>query len=138
MVSETIGKIEDLLSETVDIQKDYVEKVCAACKTPCCLRVHYLFNEKDTCFLRLSGYELIWRRELLIKKGCWFLDEKGCVLNPIYRPFICHTYICHDLEMEMNRHDKGLKALLDEKFTVIRRMRNQLRDEYLLAKKTGV
>ena len=133
MVSETVREIEGLLSETVNLQKDYVERVCAACATPCCLRVHYLFNEKDIFFLRLSGRELSWRREILTKKGCWFLGEQGCILDPGYRPFICHTYICHDLETEMNRCDPGLMAVLDGKFKIIGRMRSQLRAEYFLA-----
>jgi hypothetical protein len=136
-VFEIVTKIESLLTETVSMQKDYVERVCAACETSCCLRVHYLFNEKDIFFLRLSGRELSWRRELLTKKGCWFLGEQGCILDPGYRPFICHTYICHDLEMEMNRCDPGLMAVLDEKFKIIGRMRSLLREEYLLAKNAG-
>jgi hypothetical protein len=136
-VFEIVTKIESLLTETVSMQKDYVERVCAACETSCCLRVHYLFNEKDIFFLRLSGRELSWRRELLTKKGCWFLGEQGCILDPGYRPFICHTYICHDLEMEMNRCDPGLMAVLDEKFKIIGRMRSLLREEYLSAKNAG-
>jgi hypothetical protein len=136
-VSETVRKIESLLSETMDMQKDYVERVCAACEAPCCLRVHYLFNEKDIFFLRLSRRELSWRREILAKKGCWFLGEQGCILDPGCRPFICHTYICHDLEAEMNRCDPGLMAVLNEKFRIIGRMRSRLREEYLSAKNAG-
>lgn len=131
IVLEIVGKIENLLKETVDMQKDCVKRVCAACKIPCCLRVHYLFNDKDILFLRLLGRELSWKRELLTKKGCWFLGEQGCILDPGSRPFICHTYICHDLEMELNRCDPGLMAALDEKFKIIGRMRSQLREEYL-------
>ena len=131
MVSETVGKIEDLLSEAVDLQRDYVRRVCVECEATCCTRVHYLFNEKDVLFLKLSGRKRRWRRELLTKKGCWFLGEQGCVLDPKSRPFICHTYLCDDLKMEMKRCDSGLMALLEGKLKVIGEMRSQLWVEYL-------
>jgi hypothetical protein len=127
MHAEKVRKIEELLSETVDLQKDYVERICARCEAPCCLRVHYLFNKKDILFLRLSGRELIWRRDVFTKKGCWFLGEQGCILEPESRPFICHTYICHDLETEMKRCDPGRIAVLEEKFKTIDQIRRQLR-----------
>jgi hypothetical protein len=59
------------------------------------------------------------------------LGEQGCVLDPKSRPFICHTYICDDLRMEMKRCDSQLMALLDGKLRGIGEMRNQLRVEYL-------
>ncbi|MBW2345380.1 MAG: hypothetical protein JRF53_15530, partial [Deltaproteobacteria bacterium] len=108
MVSETVNKIESLLSEIIALQKNYVERICAECEAPCCSRVSYLFSEKDILFLKLSGRERRWKREILKKKGCWFLGDHGCILDPECRPFICHHYICSDLEMEMKRHDPGL------------------------------
>lgn len=131
MVSETVRKIEGLLLEAVDLQKDYVKRICTGCEAPCCSRVHYLFNEKDILFLRLSGRERRWRREIFMKKGCWFLGEQGCILDPECRPFICNRYICSDLDTEMKRRDPGLVAVLDEKFKVIGEMRSQLWAEYL-------
>ena len=48
MVSETVDKIKDLLSEAVALQRDYVKRICVECKGTCCTRVHYLFNEAET------------------------------------------------------------------------------------------
>ena len=62
MVSETISKIEGLLSEAVDLQRDYVKRICVGCEAPCCTRVHYLFNEKDVLFLNLTGRKRRWER----------------------------------------------------------------------------
>lgn len=137
MVSETIREIEGLLSETVDLQKDHVKRRCVQCDAPCCSRVHYLFNEKDILFLKLSGQKRRWRREISAKKGCWFLGEQGCVLDPKSRPFICHTYLCDDLKMEMKKCDPGLISLLEEKFKTIGEMRSQLWAEYLDEKIQG-
>jgi len=47
MVSETVGKIEELLSEAVALQKEYVGRICVKCQDPCCSRVHYLYNLKS-------------------------------------------------------------------------------------------
>jgi len=131
MVSDTVSKIEGLLAETVDLQNDYVKRICVECEAPCCTRVHYLFNEKDILFLKLSGRKRRWRRELSTRKGCWFLSEQGCTLDPKSRPFICHTYICDDLKMEMKKFDAGLIDLLGGKFKIIGEMRSQLWAEYL-------
>ncbi|MBW1798102.1 MAG: hypothetical protein JRJ21_06820 [Deltaproteobacteria bacterium] len=131
MVSETVNKIEHLLSEIIALQKNYVERTCAECEAPCCSRVSYLFSEKDILFLKLSGRERRWKREILKKKGCWFFGDHGCILDPECRPFICHHYLCSDLETEMERHDPGLLALLGGKFKVIHEMRSQLWSEYL-------
>ena len=141
MVKETVSKIEGLLSEAVDLQRDYVKGICVQCEAPCCTRVHYLFNEKDVLFLKLSGRKRRWRREIFTRKGCWFLSGQGCTLDPQSRPFICHTYICDDLKKEMKRCDSGLIALLEKKFKMIGEMRSQLWAEYLdekiLAEKRG-
>ena len=131
MVSETVSKIEGLLSEAVDLQRDYVKRICVECEAPCCTRVHYLFNEKDVLFLKLSGRKRRWKREIFTKKGCWFLGKQGCILDPKSRPFICHTYICDALKMEMKRCDSGLIALMERTFKVIGEMRSQLWAEYL-------
>ena len=131
MVSEIVSSIEGLLLEVFDLQKNYVERVCAECETPCCSRVSYLFSEKDILFLKLAGRERRWKREILKKKGCWFLGDHGCILDPECRPFICHHYICSDLEKEIRSHDPGLMTFLSEKFKVIDDMRSQLWEEYL-------
>jgi len=78
----------------------------------------------------LSERRLVWKRDLLTNEGCWFLGEKGCILDPVSRPFICHTYICQDLETEMKRRDPELVADLSERFAIIGRMRTQLRAEF--------
>ncbi|HDZ89833.1 MAG: hypothetical protein JRF51_03510 [Deltaproteobacteria bacterium] len=131
MVSQTIGRIEELLGETVALQQDAVSRMCPGCQSPCCSRVHYLFNEKDILFLKLSGRKSRWRREAFTRKGCWFLDENGCVLEPGSRPFICHTYMCEDLKTAFKRWDPGLMGLLEGKFKEIGGMRSRLWAEYL-------
>ena len=131
MVSETIGKIEGLLSEAVALQKEYVERICVKCEAPCCLRVHYLYNDKDILFLKLSGRRLRWRREAFSKKGCWFFGDQGCTLGHESRPFLCHTYLCDDLKAEMKKCDPGIEVALKEKFKRIDEMRSRLWAEYL-------
>jgi hypothetical protein len=131
MVPETVKSIEGLLSEVAALQKEYVDRVCGVCKSPCCKRVHYLFNEKDIIFLKLSGRKHKWRRESFKQKGCWFLGPSGCTLDPESRPFICNRYLCGDLRMEMKGHDPDLIAVLDEKFKTIDTLRSQLWGEYL-------
>jgi hypothetical protein len=98
MVLPIVRKIEAMLSEAAALQKTYVTEICPRCASPCCTRVHYLFSEKDLIFLRLSGRSPRWRRDVFRKKGCWFLGEDGCTLDPEERPFICLRHICSRLE----------------------------------------
>jgi hypothetical protein len=131
MVTETVNKIEGLLSEVTERQRGYVERVCSRCEAPCCTRVHYLFTEKDLLFLRLSGRKMRWRREAMNKKGCWFLGPTGCTLEPESRPFICHRYICPDLETEIKRGAPWLIGELGAKFKDIAMLQSQMWSEYL-------
>ncbi len=131
MIPETVDKIENLISEVTALQSEYVVRLCFKCKAPCCTRVHYLFSEKDILFLRLSGRKQRWRREAMTKKGCWFLGSSGCNLDSKSRPFICHRYICSDLEEEIKRGDPSVMDVLEAKFTEIGHLRSQLWSEYL-------
>ena len=128
---KTAKQLENLIFEVVALQKNCVEAVCTHCKSPCCARVSYLFGEKDILFLKLTGKKERWRKNGIRKKGCGFLGPFGCTLEPVSRPFICHHYICHDLEREMKRSESGLFPLLQEKFKTIEKLRSQIWAEYL-------
>ena len=128
---KVVKKIEDMLCEVVELQEAYIKALCPACEAPCCTRVRYLFCEKDILFLRLSGRKSRWKREAFQKTGCWFLGPGGCFLDSNSRPFICHRYICPDLEKAMNKDDPGLLISLGEKFKAIDEMRSQMWAEYL-------
>ena len=133
---KTARKLETLIFEVAALQKDCVEKVCAHCKSPCCERVGYLFGEKDILFLKLSGRKKVWRKngvrkKGVLKKGCGLLGPLGCTLGPGSRPFICHHYICQDLEAEMRSSKSGVLPLLHEKFGAIDMLRSRMWAEYL-------
>ena len=63
-------EIDRLLCEVIALQKDHVEKVCSACKTPCCTRVDRLFDEKDLAFARALDLNDVPHRRGKFKKGC--------------------------------------------------------------------
>ncbi|MCG6879281.1 MAG: hypothetical protein LJE96_09065 [Deltaproteobacteria bacterium] len=131
MISETVERMEQLLSEAAKLQKPYVTRVCSECTSPCCLRVHYLYSDKDIIFLKSSGRPPKWRREAFSKKGCWFLGESGCTIDLLSRPFLCHTYLCEDLKEAMEKDDPGVVVALENKFKKINELRSQLWSEYL-------
>jgi len=125
-----VTRIEKLLSEAVEIQKDYVALICPKCLGPCCAKVNFLFCEKDALFLKLSGRPR-WRREAFRKNGCQFLGPAGCTLDPKSRPFTCHRYICPDLEKEIKRQHPDLLIALEKKFKAIDKLRSQMWAKYL-------
>lgn len=122
MVDQLVELIEDVAAR----QKAYVDRVCRGCGTPCCLRVHYVYNRTDIAFLRLSGRKRKWPRSAFLKEGCWFLGAAGCLLDPVSRPFLCHRYLCPDLENEMHGKSPGLVATLQAKFKTIEALRCRL------------
>ena len=128
---KTAKRLETLIFEVVALQKDSVEIVCAHCTSPCCERVNHLFGEKDVLFLKLSGRKERWRKNGTRKKGCRLLGPFGCTLESGSRPFICHHYICPDLEAEIQRSEAGVLPLLQEKFKLIDTLRSQMWAEYL-------
>ncbi len=128
---KTVKKLESLIFEVAALQKDCVEMVCGRCKSLCCERVGYLFGEKDILFLKLSGRKQIWRKNGIRKKGCWLLGPSGCTLGLGSRPFICHHYICGDLEAKMRSLNSGLLPRLQRKFETIDLLRSQMWAEYL-------
>jgi len=131
MSPQTVTRMESMLSEVMEMQKDYVAKICPDCPDPCCTRVSYLFCEKDILFLRLSGRKPVRRREAYKKKGCSFLGPMGCILDAKSRPFMCHRYICPDLEREMQKQKPGLLMALKKKIKAMDEMRSQMWAEYL-------
>jgi hypothetical protein len=130
-LEETVKKLESLIFEVAALQKDCVEMVCPHCKSPCCERVGHLFGEKDILFLKLSGRKEIWRKNGIRKKGCGLLGPSGCTLGLGSRPFICHHYICDDLEAKMRGLNSGLLPRLQKKFKTIALLRSQMWAEYL-------
>ena len=121
-----INAIEELIAEVTELQKPSVQRSCPVCIAPCCQRVHYVYNAKDILFLRLSGRKRTWRKDVLTTTGCWFLGSKGCILEPVSRPMLCHCYRCVELEAEMNRRDPDLLPALKAKFKQINVLRNQM------------
>jgi len=137
MGSETVKRLDDLIHEASRLQRPHVERVCPQCKDPCCGRVHYLYTEKDILYLKLSGLRPVWRKEGVMKRGCWFLGPTGCSLDLLARPFICHSYLCRDLESAIRESDSGLMGELRGIFKEIGILRGELWTEYLDGVRSG-
>lgn len=123
--------IEHEIYRVTELQKTYVAGICSGCVKPCCTRVNYLFCEKDILFFKLSGRRHRWRRQAAAEKGCRFLGSAGCVLDPAARPFICHRYICPDLEKEIKKQDPGIFISLSKKFKALDELRSRMWAEFL-------
>lgn len=130
-LAKVASKIDTTLSDVILLQQDYVARICSSCGEPCCQRVRYLFDEKDTIFYKVCLNQSVPRKGLVVRGGCPFLSTTGCLLAPRSRPFICHRYLCSRLEKEMIRKEPDLSAILDRKFRVLEDLRGQLWREYL-------
>jgi hypothetical protein len=137
VITDTVEKIENLISEVSELQRVYVDDLCSGCEDPCCKRVHYLFNEKDILFLKLSRRKQKWRRESLKKNGCWFLGPHGCILESKSRPFICHRYLCQKMESKIRSEEPEILSILNERFKSIDALRSRMWSEYLDDKMNG-
>jgi hypothetical protein len=126
-------EMDALLSEVISLQEAYVARICPSCEEPCCKRVGRLFDEKDTIFAKVWGWDGVPTKKRKGKKGCPFLSATGCLLTPKTRPFTCHRYLCSRLEEEMAESDPGLGQRLTEGFRVLEGLRGKLWKEYLNA-----
>jgi hypothetical protein len=134
MVALKVAKeIDQLLSEVILLQRDYVARICSACEEPCCKRVQYLFDERDIIFAKVLGRNGVPRRRHN-SKGCSFLSATGCLLAPKVRPFVCHRYLCSKLREEMARQDARLLFVMSKKIRILEDLRGRLWEEYLIPK----
>ena len=84
----------------------------------CCSgRTEELFTDDELAALRLSGTT---PRQLIpahgSHRGCSFRSVRGCSLASSYRPCLCVTYACRDLERELRQRSDGpqITALREE------------------------
>jgi hypothetical protein len=131
MVNKIVKAIGTAISEVSGLQGEYVSNVCSRCPNPCCLRVGYLYSDKDILFLRLSGKETVRKLKGSGKKGCRFLGQEGCLLDVLSRPFICHKYICPDLRKAISDKAPELLAVLENRFRHIEELRSLMWSKYL-------
>jgi hypothetical protein len=131
MVYTIIKRIETVLKEINQLQSYYVSKICTRCLHPCCRRVGYLYSDKDIIFLKFSGRKTVRKTKGGSKKGCRFLSPRGCLLDPLSRPFICHKYICSELQTLISEDNPEILCELEEKFKIIDEMRSWMWSEYL-------
>ena len=125
------SKIDNILSEVILLQQDYVLRICSACRESCCQRVQYLFDEKDTIFYKIFLNQDLPRKAFNAIHGCPFLSTTGCRLEPKSRPFTCHRYLCSRLEKEMIRKEPDLSKILAQKFRILEDLRGRLWREFL-------
>ncbi|MFC1883727.1 hypothetical protein ACFL2O_03055 [Thermodesulfobacteriota bacterium] len=131
MVSVIVKDIEAALSKIIELQNYYVSKVCSKCINPCCRRVGYLYSDKDILFLRLSGKNPVRKIRGHRRKGCIFLGPEGCLLDALSRPFICHRYICPELEKTIKEDNPEILYALEDRFKLVDEMRGRMWSEYL-------
>jgi len=86
----------------------------------CCgTRTDAVFTDEEVLALRLGGTRpRALRPPSGDHAGCAFRGERGCSLNPEDRPSLCVTYICNDLQKELNDGPqqlevRALKSALD-------------------------
>lgn len=123
---KTVARIAALIHEAAELQRPFVERLCGRCASPCCLRVHYLYDAGDIRFMTLAGIRRQWKGSAFSRKGCWFLGETGCGLEPLARPLFCHSYLCPELRAAMADADPSLLPALESLFSAIREWRKSL------------
>jgi hypothetical protein len=78
--------------------------LCAACGGECCLTGKHHFAVIDLLVHLVSERPLF---EPLFERGlCPYLGERGCFMEPEYRPFNCVTFNCERVEGEMGPPDR--------------------------------
>ena len=129
-----IGRITSLLAELIELQRPFVDRICAECPEPCCARVRHLFDEKDVIFLKLTRQHPDLRKRSAGRRGCAHHTPTGCRLEAVSRPFTCHRYLCDRLKGDMMKADPRILPLVQQKLDQLDVLRSSMWVCYLETK----
>jgi hypothetical protein len=83
--------------------------VCSLCQGECCRAGRYHFTVVDLVVYLATSAELFLPR---FNSGtCPFLGDSGCVMQPLYRPYNCLTFVCDRIDGGM---EPGQRACFSE------------------------
>lgn len=78
---------------------------CAGCGGRCCDRGKYHFSSIDLLVYLETGKELFLPS--FGKESCPYLGNRGCLMEPPYRPLTCVTFHCESLEALLSAVEVG-------------------------------
>lgn len=86
-------------------------ETCATCAGLCCEKGKYHFSVIDLLVYLSTGRELF--TPSFRETPCPFLGERGCLMDPAYRPFPCITFHCELLESPLSAVELERMYLLE-------------------------
>ena len=84
-------------------------ELCAACGGACCAAGKYHFTVVDLAVFLTAGQDLFTPR--FDSDGCPYIEERGCLMAPPFRPFNCITFICEEVEDRLLPEERELFSL---------------------------
>lgn len=75
------------------------DAVCRLCRGECCRAGRYHFTVVDLVVYLTTAAELFQPR--FNNGSCPFLGDSGCLMQPLYRPYNCLTFVCERIDAGM-------------------------------------
>lgn len=87
--------------------------VCSLCRGECCRAGRYHFTAVDLLAYLVTSAELFLPR--FNNGACPFLGDSGCLMQPLYRPYNCLTFVCDRIDAGMEPCQRGTFSALSER-----------------------
>ena len=82
------------------------DEICGECRGECCARGKNHVKAIDLLVYLNDGREII--TPCFAQEICPYLGEKGCLMEPEYRPYNCITFICERVEGLLGPMEKSV------------------------------
>lgn len=107
LAKSDIDAIISLFDELSPFIEKHTSVICPGCQNVCCIDRHSAPEDDDQKFFEIMKIERPGRpAKAMDMEPCRYLDERGCALARIMRPFKCTWYFCPPLLNSMTE-DRG-------------------------------
>ncbi len=92
-------------------------EICASCGGECCLTGKFHVTVVDLLVYLAEGRELF--TPSFDQGHCPYLCTQGCLMSPPYRPFICVTFNCEQVESLLEPAEKERSVLIERELRTL-------------------
>lgn len=121
MTAEQSSQVSVLVAEVMECKGELTAlfdalngaAVCRLCRGECCRVGRYHFTAVDLLVYLATSTELFSPR--FGNGSCPFLDNTGCLMPPLHRPYNCLTFVCDRIDGGMEPDQRGRFYALSER-----------------------
>lgn len=132
MAFDLAEQIKGHLKSVFDLLDELCSRTCTWCLAPCCLRATVWADFKDLLFICLAGEKLPYAQLIQQPEDtCRYLNQRGCALPRIKRPWVCTLYLCPPQNRILRRKSPAVQKKFSQTVQAIKISRRKMEDEFI-------